>query len=153
MKQILLAFIAILNFTFGMAMPSNGNEPVQWNVQIKTIDANTFQIVAEAKMKEGFHIWALDAGGDGSLINTEISVEGDGFQWQEENWQSNQKPKSETYEFIDGKVNYFEKQVKLSRTFKTSSKPELVKGTITFQSCNEAMCFPPKDIPFSLEPK
>lgn len=153
MKQFFLVLLILIGLQQCAMAQKMEKDPVQWQVQLKTIDENTYQIVAEAKIKEGFHIWALDAGGDGSLINTEINVDADDVQWQDEQWQSNQKPKTETYEFIDGEVNYFEKQVKLSRTFKSASKPELVKGTITFQSCNEAMCFPPKDIPFSVESK
>lgn len=151
MKQIIIFIAALLGFSFWATAQNNDKDPVQWQVQLKAIDDNTFQIVAEAKMKDGFHIWALDAGGDGSLINTEISVVQDGLKWQEANWQSSQKPKIETYEFIDGKVNYFEKQIKLSRTFKADNKPEVIKGTITYQSCNEAMCFPPKDFEFSIK--
>lgn len=150
MKHFILIMTVLLCFTGASLAQRIDKDPVEWNVRLKTIDGNTFQIIAEAKMKDGFHIWALDAGGDGSLINTGIVVDAD-LDWVEQQWQSDRRPRSETYEFIEGKVNYFEKQVQLSRTFKAEKIPEIIKGTITYQSCNEAMCLPPKDHSFSLE--
>lgn len=149
MKHFLLLITALLGICMASLAQKNDHDPVTWNVHLKKIDDNTFQVIAEAEMRDGFHIWALDAGGDGSLINTGIVVD-DELDWVEDQWQSNKPPRSETYEFIEGRVNYFEKQVQLSRTFKAKAVPANVTGTVTYQSCNETMCLPPKDHIFSL---
>lgn len=148
-KLLLLSLSLFLAIFTARAADKEEEGPVSWNVQIRPVSGDTYQLVIDAKMKTGFHIWALEAGGDGSLINTEISLEQFDIHWVDVDWRISKKPKTETYDYIDGPVHYFDKQVQFARNF-TGSKGMTIKGTITYQSCNESMCFPPQDVPFEV---
>ncbi|OJV55868.1 MAG: hypothetical protein BGO31_17425 [Bacteroidetes bacterium 43-16] len=149
MKKLLLLCLSLCMILFTGFAADKDDAPVSWNVQVRPVSGDTYKLIVNAKMKEGFHIWALEAGGDGSLINTEISLEQFDIHWVDEDWRISKKPKTETYEYIEGAVHYFDKQVEFSRNF-TGAKGTVIKGTITYQSCNEAMCFPPEDVPFEV---
>ena len=148
MKQISLILLAL--FTFALSgFSGDKKDVVTWQGHIKYLGDNTYQVEVQAVLEKGFHIWAMDAGGDGSLINTEINLEnsfkGNDMNWLDHTWKSNTKPKTETYEFIDGAVHYFEKKVIFQRKL-ISPNPPLLKAKITYQTCNESMCFPPQEI-------
>lgn len=149
MKKLLLLSLSLFLAIFTARATDKEEGPVTWNVQVQPVSGDTYKLVINAKMKDGFHIWALEAGGDGSLINTEISLEQFDIHWVDVDWRLSKKPKTETYDYIDGAVNYFDKQVQFSRNF-TGAKGNVIKGTITYQSCNESMCFPPEDVPFEV---
>ncbi len=149
MKKLLLLSLSLFLAIFAARAADKEEEPVTWKVEIRPVSGDTYKLVIDAKMKEGFHIWALEAGGDGSLINTEINLEEFDIHWVDVDWRISKKPRTETYDYIDGAVNYFDKQVQFSRNF-TGAKGKVIKGTVTYQSCNESMCFPPEDVPFEV---
>ena len=74
MKKILILFI----LSVGLMLKGYGQEkrqkPINWTLEVKSLGENNYELVAKANMDEGFHIWALNAGGDGSFINTEIAA-------------------------------------------------------------------------------
>lgn len=149
MKKLSFILIAIFSLVF-TAFSKDDNKVVTWKFSVKALGGENYQLNAEAVLKEGFHIWAMDAGGDGSLINTEIVIDSSAIKWLDPVWESSNKPKTETYDFIEGAVHYFEKKVTLSRKFKSAVAPK-IKGIVTFQTCNESMCFPPEDVPFEIK--
>lgn len=151
MRAFFLGVLAVILSVFSVS--AQDDKPVNWKVEAKKVGENQFQISAEAKMKDGFHIWALNAGGDGSLINTNIDLTSKGITWNDHTWNASKRPKSERYEYIDGAVNYFERSVTFTRNFTVKAGVNKVEGQITYQTCNEMMCYPPQDIPFSLELK
>lgn len=147
-------FLTVLLFC-ALAIPSFAGSKespvVSWTVDVRYANKeNTeYLVTAEATIKSGFHIWALDAGGDGSLINTAVVTETPSISWLNE-WAADRAPHKETLEFIDGPVFSFDKKVKLSRIFKVDANTKKIKGTITYQTCNESMCLPPEDVPFEV---
>jgi hypothetical protein len=151
MKAFLLAPLAIFLNVFSAS--AQEEQPVSWTVEVKKLDNDQFQINATAKMKEGFHIWALNAGGDGSLINTNIDVTTSGIKWSDNNWTANKRAKTERYDYIEGAVNYFERAVTFTRSFTVDGDVKNVEGQVTYQACNEMMCYPPQDVPFAIEIK
>lgn len=152
MKKFLsLVLIIIAGLFHTKTFAKETDNPVKWQVTVQHLGNNEFQIMAKAKMKQSYHIWALDAGGDGSLINTSIETSNEEvLDWKDDEWKSNKEPKTETFEFIEGAVRYFENEVVFTRTFIAKDNATSIKGVISYQSCNESMCFPPDDIPFDV---
>lgn len=123
--------------------------PVTWDVHlIPQENPQHFQLVATAKIQEGFHIWGLDAGGDGSLINTEVVMDDDhNYIWLEKEWRTNKEATPIDLDYIEGTLYWFEKEVTLYRTI-VSSVSMPVEGSIVFQVCNEQYCYPPETFEF-----
>ena len=151
MKKILILFILSL----GIMLKGNGQEkqqkPINWTLEVKSLGENNYELVAKAKMDKGFHVWALEAGGDGSFINTEIAVaENAKIKWTEA-WSTKDKPVVETdKDLYGGTVYFFKNEWTLTRKFKWSDKKVNLNVTVTYQACNDAMCFPPTDEVFTV---
>lgn len=148
MKHILLFIFGLFLTTASFAQQAE--KVVTWTVQAKATNADQaeYEISAKAVMQTGYHIWAMDAGGDGSLIPTSITITPE-LNW-ESNWTADQKPHSETLEFIDGTVYSYNNTLILTRKFTATKGTKKIKGIITYQSCNESMCLPPEDVPFEV---
>lgn len=143
----LCAFMALSYFS--RAQDTN---PVQWHFSIEKKDAATYCLKAEATIKDQFHIWALDPGGDGSLIPTSFQVTDSAAVTWKGNWQESPQPHTQMLEFIDGAVHWHEKTATFYRLFQAPvNTPVSLK--VTFQSCNEASCFPPETQQYMLRVK
>lgn len=152
MKTFLKALI-LLCLLPSLSYAQNGKQAVvHWDFSVTKKGKDTWTLKAKATMDKGYHIWALDAGGDGSLIPTTITVEEpEDFSWEGE-WQEVRRPKEQTYEFIDGKVFFFEDSATFTRDFK-AEKGTTLNGSAEYQTCNDQMCYPPATADFSLEIK
>lgn len=137
-------------FTVAIAMlfvPFTGksqmaNNPVHWAFSVKKMDNDVYRFEAKAVLDKGYHIWAQDAGGDGSLIPTSFTAEQlQNGSWVGD-WKESEQPKVAQMEYIDGAVRWHEKSVTFYRDFK-GKRGDKVKGAVQYQSCNDKMCFPP----------
>ena len=149
-------FLKVLTFLCLLPILSSAQggrqDVVHWDFSVIRKSSNTWTLKAKATMDKGYHIWALDAGGDGSLIPTAIAVEEpDELTWEGE-WKEIRKPREQTYEFIEGKVFFFEGSATFTRDFK-AEKGITLTGSAEYQTCNEQMCYPPTSAEFSLEVK
>lgn len=149
LKYITVAFFAVwtlpsisrAQFTpAGKATPAN---PVTWQFSIKKMDNGTYRFEATAVLANGFHIWAQDPGGDGSLIPTSFTAEQiQNGKWTSD-WKETEPVKSEKVDvFGEAAVHWHEKTVTFYRDF-NAKKGDKIKGAVQYQSCNDRMCFPP----------
>lgn len=130
------------------SVPSMSKDPVSWNFKAEQQTDKTWIIMATASIENGFHIWALEPGGDGFLIATNFSI-GDEIEWIDEEWKALENPVTIELEYVEGAaVNWHEKEVTFVRKFTT--KEERIHGEVEYQTCNETMCLPPTSINFSL---
>ncbi len=158
MKKIYCSIVLLLGFSVcsfaQLSLPSASIKPVLWHFKLKpTSEKGVFVFTAKANMDtvSGFHIWALDPGGDGSLIATEFNFEEDEeIVWLDENWSFTPKPKTISLDFIEGDINWHEKVVTFSKKVKIP-EGNILRGTVTFQTCTEDLCHPPQDEVFEIK--
>src|SRR5690606_39531643 len=108
-----------------------------------------FEIIATATINDGFHIWDLDAGGDGSLINTSIEVKDAAKFEMVQPFKSMSEPTILDLDFIEGAVRWHDNKVIFKAVYKVP-KGSNIHVVITYQACNHEMCFPPEDLDFNL---
>jgi hypothetical protein len=148
MKKVRL--ILTILWMLPLALIAQTQEVVHWYFTANPLENGHWKVQARATMDKGFHIWALDPGGDGTLIATSITIDKmDGITMVKD-WSPLQEPVSHDYEFIEGTVHYFEREVVFECILSSTSKKELT-GTVAFQTCNDKMCFPPKDETFTIK--
>lgn len=146
-------FVLILSLLMGhiASYAQQGDKAVAWTVEAKKAtngEGSEYTLTAKAVMEKGFHIWAMEAGGDGSLIPTSINVIAT-LNWKGE-WVADQTAHAERMEFIEGTVYSYSQEVNFTRNFSLTKGLKKIKGVITYQSCNESMCLPPQDVPFEV---
>ena len=148
MKNVL--FICLMLIGFG-AKAQESQTPVFFKFDVKKNAVNNFTIYATATIEKGWHVFTTDPGGDGLLIPTSINID-------ENKDITILKPFILEGKFVShemegmGKVNYVENvgQFTINITTKTATK---LIGTLTYQCCNDRMCLPPTDVPFSVDLK
>lgn len=139
---ILTLFVPI----FGHAQFNLGKEKVDeavlWKLD-KQVIGDSIELKVIAHIKPFFHVWDLDAGGDGSLINTSITVNNlDTYVWKSET-----KPIKVNLDFIEGALYWHEKQaIFITKVHKSVVDIADFKVNVTYQVCNYTMCYPPKDV-------
>jgi hypothetical protein len=145
----IIAFVLLGLFTAGDLYAQIG-DPTSWTYEAKKKSGNEYEIVFHLTLKEGWHIWSVTPGGDGTLIapsftfdkNEKIEVKGKIKQVG--------KMVTETMEGIEGKVNFYNGQVDYIQTLVVKG-PTKITGKHEYQVCNAVMCLPPKDRDFSME--
>jgi hypothetical protein len=141
MKFFFAAIIAILLLPFS-GKTQTATNPVHWTFSVKKIDTDVFRFEAKATLDKGYHVWAQDPGGDGSLIPTSFTSEQLQNGGWTGDWKEAEQPKVAKMEYIDGAVRWHEKTVTFYRDFK-GKRGDKIKGAVQYQSCNDKMCFPP----------
>lgn len=147
--QLAFVFLPIFSFAqFGATTPN----PVKWEFKLIPQGENTYKIQAVAQIEKGFHIFALDAGGDGTLISTEFELEDGQDSPDAPEWTSVPKPKTIQLDFIDGDIYWHENKVTFNKTVIVEDA-DAVSGQVNFQVCNEEKCLPPATETFTLKLK
>ncbi|HZH88854.1 MAG TPA: hypothetical protein VFD78_06705, partial [Chitinophagaceae bacterium] len=112
MNNLIFA-LSVLSLSFVNTFAQTSEDPVIWEVHVlPTETKGVFKLEVQAKIAEGYHIWALEAGGDGSLIDTEVEMDDDHkYLWVESEWQANTKPIPVDLDYIDGRIYWYESEV------------------------------------------
>lgn len=143
MKTLFFAFIAFCSISLtAQAQGRAASNPVHWQFSIRKMENDVYRFEAKATLDAGFHIWAQDPGGDGSLIPTSFTAEQlQNGSWVGD-WKETTQPKVQKLDFIDGDIRWHEKAITFYRDFK-ARRGDRVKGAVQYQSCNDQMCLPP----------
>ncbi|MEO6668451.1 MAG: protein-disulfide reductase DsbD domain-containing protein [Ferruginibacter sp.] len=146
-KTLLLPFLvfAVVGSTFAQI-----ENPVQWTYSAKKIADKTFELHMTALIDGKWHMYAQDAGEGpeptafaftaNPLVKLDGKVREDGK--LEKSYDPNFKS---TLKYYGHKVDFIQK-VKLK-----SSASTVIKGTVTYMTCDDKKCLPPKEIPFSIK--
>ncbi|XZF16072.1 cytochrome c biogenesis protein CcdA [Chitinophagaceae bacterium MMS25-I14] len=149
LKPLFLALFTLVSFGLKAEIIK---DPTTWTYEVKKKTANDYELVFHLKIKDGWHIYAFEPGGDGSLLppvfnfgkNANVTLKG--------------KVKqvgtliTENLEGIEGAVHMYKNKVDYVQQI-TVKANTVIKGTQDYQVCNDQMCLPPKTIPFSFEVK
>ena len=149
MKQFLFVCLMISGL---WASAQVVNKPIRWSFELKKVSDHNYTILAKAKMEPGWHVFTPDPGGDGFLIPTSVLLEASENITHPEKWVVNSKVVTKDMPEV-GVVNYLEGEAQLSMPIKVSAARTTIKGTFTYQSCNDHMCLPPVDEVFTFEIK
>ncbi|MFT3910161.1 MAG: protein-disulfide reductase DsbD family protein [Ferruginibacter sp.] len=146
-KTLLFAFLllAIVSGTRAQLI-----DPVQWTYTAKKIADKTYELHMTAVLDNKWHIYAQDAGEGPEPTSFKFTgnplVKLDGAVKEEGKLEKSFDPNfNSTLKFYANKVDFVQK-VKLK-----SSVSTVVKGTVTYMTCDDKKCLPPKEIPFSIK--
>ena len=151
MKMILSLCASLL---MACAAQAQGmKDPSSWKMNIgpaepdKTSHPNLkpYAIYFEVTLQKGWHVYALNPGGDGTLIPPSFVFADSTVPSQP--FTEDGEIREMTMEGIDGKVRLHEDRAGFMTVVYAKPK-SVLKGTYTYQLCNDMMCLPPKTKPF-----
>ena len=149
MKLIFFIAASLACITGAGQMP----EHVKWSFQSKKINATTYELHFSAILDNGWHIYAHDAPGGGPVPTTftfskNPLIAFPGFFREigelEEHYES----------FFGVPVKQYSYHVEFVRTINVIPVVKtIVRCTVTYMTCNDRECLPPRVVPFAIELK
>lgn len=125
-------------------------DPTHWTYEAKKIAANEYELSFKLVLDEGWHIWAINVGGDGYQIVPTFTFQ----ELQNVDWKGKIKESgtviNTVMEGVEGKVNYYSHTVTYTQIVKAAAGT-IISGNHEYQVCNDNMCLPPKAVPFTFK--
>ncbi len=153
----LLKIPALILLMFALAHESFAQkltDPTTWTYTAKRKFGNHFELFFKVKLSGGWHIYALDPGGDESLIPPTFTFEPDPKVKLAGKMKEVGKPVTELTEGIDKAINYFKGEATFVQEVEVPWGMSVkIKGKHEYQVCNDKMCLPPKSKVFSFTVK
>jgi len=149
MRIIRLALFLFLTMFASSALHAQIiGDPTTWSFEAKKKDGNHYQLIFHLKIKEGWHIYALKPGGDGTLISPSFTFNKATGLRLIGNVKEKGKLITENMVGIDGAVNMYKLKVDYIQEAEITGTPKIT-GKYGYQVCNDNMCLPPKTKPFT----
>ena len=143
LSSLLIAFSFLLPWT---ASAQIIEDPSEWKFEAKKKQGNEYDLIFHVNVKNGYHIYSLDPGGDGSFPPPEFNfTKGDNYKLRGKLSEKGERI-DETIEDI-GTVHYFKKVDFIQPATITANGK--ITGKYTYMTCNDQGCLPPKTKTFT----
>jgi thiol:disulfide interchange protein len=127
-------------------------DPSTWTYEVKKKGDNTYDLLFKVKLKEHWHIWAFEPGGDGLLIppsftfnkNPDVKLIG--------RVKESGNKISKDFDGEEGDEHFFENNVTYTQTVEVKKNTKIT-GSHRYQTCDETQCLSPVTKPFTFEIK
>lgn len=148
MKQVFFSLALLFTFVAVQAQVAN---PVSWAFSSKKISGNVYEVKMTATMQNGWHLYAQTQPKDAIAIPTLFEfaknplVQLDG----------KVKEVGKLEKFVDNELgvsaNQYSKQVVFTQKVMLKGKAATnVSGNVTYQTCDDKKCLPPKTVTFNV---
>ena len=145
MKRLLFLLAGFLLLTFSAS--AQIENPVRWIYSAKQVSPQEYELIFKASIQEPWHMYSQDIPmappattfkfdkDSAFTLEGKVAEKGKVIKEYDKNFRMNLKFYNDSATFIQ--------KVKLN------AKGAVVKGAITFMSCNDTQCLPPQDLDFS----
>ncbi len=145
MKFRLFSFsILMMLATFATAQFS----PVNWKFKAEKLNDKEYNLVFTAEIESGWFVYSQFLE-DGGPIPTSFSLEeATGLEAIGKIEEAGDHKKESFDKLFEMKLIKYSDEVKFTQKIKVDTSVKSVKGYLTFMTCNDESCLPPKDIDF-----
>ena len=142
-----LFFCWLLTAILAMPVLAQIQEPVKFNSELKRISETEAEIVLNAVIEKGWHVYSTELGDDGPISAT-FNV--DNISGAEVNGKL--FPQGNEIEEMDPifgmKVRFFESKATFVQKIKITDEKFSIKGYLEYGACNDENCLPPTSVDF-----
>jgi thiol:disulfide interchange protein len=124
-------------------------EPVTWSFGTEKTGDNKFDIVMTAEIDNGWHLYAMDIA-EGGPIATSFTFEEPSGYALEGKPVTIDKPEVKFDNSFGMDIGMHSVRAGFRQKITVTKYPVTVKGFVTFMSCDDKQCLPPRDVEFSL---
>lgn len=138
--------IFLFNLILFASLGVFSQDRVDWSY---SYDKVTSQVLIKAEIAEGWHLYS-------QRIKNDIGPIATSFQFQKTEGieligTTQEPPALEEYDpNFEGELNFFKDEVTFEQQLKVN-KGGILNGSVVFMVCNDTMCLPPTEIPFSIK--
>jgi thiol:disulfide interchange protein len=148
LKRAIFTVATILLIAF--SANSQIYDPVTWDFSYEKKSENSYELVFNAEIEKGSHIYALEIP-EGGPIATSFTINSPtGFILDGKPYEVS-KPEEVFDEAFGFKIKSFSDKVEFRQKITSQSSSFTVTGLVNYMSCNNTTCSPPKDVEFSIK--
>lgn len=137
MKKLLFTMVAFLAFANGQAQIL---DPVKWKTRVEKISDTELNLVFEAKIEEGWHMYSQFTSPDGSLP-LEIKYKNEKGNFERIGKTAESKTKKAFNDVFGVEETFFENNATLTQKIKiTNSELKKIEASIDGQACIDGKC-------------
>lgn len=123
-------------------------DPVSWSFSAVEVGDNEYDLKFEAKIENGWAIYSQHIGEDGPIPTTFTFEEGAHFKTVD-GVQESDNAKTGHDPIFDMELIKFYKTATFTQRVNVTDASKPIMGYLTFMTCNDERCLPPKDVDFS----
>jgi thiol:disulfide interchange protein DsbD len=125
--------------------------PVSWSFSSKKISATVYEVQMTASMQNGWHLYSQAQPKDAIAIPTTFQFTNNPLVQLEGNVKEAGKLEKFTDKELGVSANQYSRQVVFTQKVKLKGKAKSnVAGNVTYQTCDDKKCLPPKTVTFSV---
>ncbi|MFW6044024.1 MAG: protein-disulfide reductase DsbD domain-containing protein, partial [Marinilabiliaceae bacterium] len=149
MKKLKLSFL--FAFLAGLfSLNAQVLEPVEWDFSINEISDTEVEIVAEATIDQGWHLYGADLPEEGPVPTSLNLVESDEY---EAGGDLRQEPEPDLQHDpnFDMELSWFSENARLILPVELANEDvSSIEGYVEFMACDDEQCLPPERVDFTL---
>ena len=125
-------------------------EPVKWSFTSNELADNMVELVFEAEIDDDWNVYSQHTSDDGPVPTSFNFEELDGAELIGENVEEGHKKEGYDKLFDTNVIKFLgDQNYKVTQKVKLGPDTKLIKGYLTFMTCDDRTCLPPTDIDFS----
>lgn len=145
-RYFLILFAVVMAAAAAMAQ-----EPVRWRMNVKMTSATEGVVTLRAIIDEGWHLYSTSLPEDGPKP-TQISFEGSKGVKFTDKLKVDRAPMDVEDPMFEMKLSWWTDKVTFTRKFKlTDAEGAKINASVSFMSCNDMNCMPPKNVNLTYE--
>ena len=147
MKKLSFLFLA---FSLVAAAEAQVN-PVSWTFSSKKIDDKTYELHMTASIQDGWHLYSQVQPEDAIAIPTGFKINNNPLVQLDGKVKEIGKMEKFHDKKLDLSANQYSKSVNFVQVVKLRGSAKTnVSGSVTYQTCDDERCLPPKTVKFSI---
>ena len=150
MIRKLITSFALLFILFVLTMQAQVLEPVKWSFRSEKTADNKFDIVMTADIDDSWHLYAMDIA-EGGPIATSFTFDEPAGYIMEGKPVAIDKPEVKFDNTFGMNIGMHSEKAEFRQKITVSQYPVTVKGFVTFMSCDDKQCLPPRDVEFEIK--
>lgn len=124
--------------------------PVNWSYSAEKVNAKEYKIMFTAEIESGWYVYSQFLE-DGGPIATSFTFTNDGLETLGTAEEESNYKKENFDELFGMKLIKYAEKVTFVQKVKITDDLKTAKGYLTFMTCNDESCLPPKDVEFEIE--
>jgi len=125
-------------------------DPVQWTFEVEQVNDKEYDIIFKADIERGWSVYSQFLESQQGPIPTSFEFDTNA-QIQLVGATKEAGNKKETFDKTFGiKLIKFSNKARFTQRVKVDPRAEVVKGTLTYMTCDAESCLPPADVKFTI---
>ena len=135
----------------GQSAPRSVLKPVKWTFRSVKKAEGSYDIIAEAVIDEGWHIYGPGIHQEGSPVPTSLTITADASNTLDGKITDQSSARVEEHDkYFDMQVVKFKHDARITQSIKSTS-PKTVSGSLEFMACDQSRCLAPEFLEFTID--